>query len=149
MGRFYGKFDYSIDAKGRVNIPAKFRKSLNPDASDTFIICQGPGKCLRAYPQDLWGKYETELASRRETPESLMAKRRILSTASDSTLDAQGRISLTPDQIAIAGIKKEVTLVGQIDYVEIWDTTRYSEALGSPDDFDAVYFQSVAPGFLK
>ena len=61
MSRFRGRYDYTIDAKGRVNIPSKFRKSLSPEAAETFVICQGPGRCLRAYPQDVWDRYEDEL----------------------------------------------------------------------------------------
>ena len=68
MGQFHGRFDYSIDIKGRVNIPAKFRKTLSPNAGETFIICRAPDGCLRAYPRDLWENYEAELASRPKPP---------------------------------------------------------------------------------
>lgn len=149
MGKFHGKFDYSIDSKGRVNIPAKFRKALNPEAEETFIITQAPGGCLRAYPRDTWESYESELSSRPETPETLRIKRLLYSTMSDSTLDAQGRITLTTSQMALAAITKDVTLVGQANYVEIWDTARYQAYLGSADDFDEVFFQSVQTGLVK
>lgn len=149
MSRFHGKFDYSIDVKGRVNIPAKFRKGLNPDADDSFIICRAPDGCLRAYPKDLWEQYEEELASRPETPEALRHKRLLYSTLSDTTLDRQGRISLTSAQMKLAGITKDVSLVGQAKYIEIWDTTRYGDYLGDSDDFDTVFYQSVETGIAK
>ena len=86
MGQFHGRFDYSIDIKGRVNIPAKFRKTLSPNAGETFIICRAPDGCLRAYPRDLWENYEAELANRPETPQTLRHKRLLYNTISDSTL---------------------------------------------------------------
>lgn len=148
-GRFHGRFDYSLDAKGRVNIPAKFRKALSPEAGETFVICRAPDGCLRAYPNDLWETYEAELASRPETPETLRHKRLLYNTISDSTLDAQGRISLTPAQMALANISKDVTLIGQANYIEIWDTEKYNAYLGNADDFDSVFFQSVEAGLAK
>jgi MraZ protein len=149
MAGFHGKYDYSIDVKGRVNIPAKFRKSLAPDAADTFIICRAPDKCLRAYPQNVWSAYVAELNSRPETIETLTYKRKLYATVSESTLDAQGRIMLVPNQLSIAGITKEVSLVGHENYIEIWDTARYTEYLSGDDDFDAVFFQSVQAGIIN
>ena len=149
MARFHGRFDYSIDAKGRVNIPAKFRKALAPQAEETFIISRAPDGCLRAYPRDLWDSYEEELASRPETPETLRHKRLLYNTLTDSTLDAQGRISLTQAQMKIAGIIKDVTLVGQANYLEIWDRAKYESYLESADDFDSVFFQSVEAGMVR
>lgn len=149
MGWFHGRFDYSIDAKGRVNFPAKFRKALSPEANETFILCRGPNKCLRAYPLDMWNSYEAELASRPETPETLRHRRLLYNTLSDTSFDAQGRITLTSAQMELAEIKKDVSIVGQANYVEIWDTAQYEKYLNVADDFDSVFFQSVEAGLAK
>jgi MraZ protein len=146
MSRFRGRFDYTVDAKGRVNIPSKFRKALSPEAAETFVICQAPGNCLRAYPQDLWDRYEDELASRPQTPETLKHRRLLYAALSDSTLDAQGRITLTSSQMANASISKNVALIGQNEYIEIWDADRLAGYIGSGDDFDAMFFKSVEAG---
>jgi MraZ protein len=146
MPGFHGKYTYSIDIKGRVNIPAKFRKSLLPEAADTFVICRAPGGCLRAFPQNNWHAYVAELNARPETPETVRHKRLLYDTASESTLDTQGRITLMGNQLAIAGITKEITLVGHEQYVEIWDPARYQNYLGDDTDFDAVFYQSVRAG---
>ncbi|MFP4369781.1 MAG: division/cell wall cluster transcriptional repressor MraZ, partial [Candidatus Kapaibacterium sp.] len=61
MAFFKGQELFSIDNKGRVNIPAKMRKALSPDANDTFIITRGTDKCIYAYPMDEWKKYEEKL----------------------------------------------------------------------------------------
>jgi MraZ protein len=149
MADFHGKYDYSVDVKGRVNIPSKFRRALDPEAAKTFVVCRAPGGCLRAYPQNFWHSYVAELNGRPETPETLRHKRLLYDTVNESTLDAQGRISLMPNQMAIAGMSKDVSLVGQGHYIELWDPARYAQYLGSDADFDTVFFQSVQAGLQK
>jgi MraZ protein len=149
MSRFLGEFNYSLDEKGRLNIPAKFRKALSPEANETFTICRAPNNCLRAYPQDTWDRYEDELASRPQTPETLRHSRLLRSTLTNSKLDSQGRIALTAKQCAIANIEKNITLVGHYGYIEIWNTDRYNEYIGEGDDFDQVFFQSVEAGIRQ
>ena len=149
MARFRGVYDYSIDAKGRVNIPSKFRKALAPEAGETFVISRAPNKCLRAYPQNVWEEYEEDLASRPQTPGPLRHLRLLQSTLSDSKLDAQGRIALRKNQVEIACIKKNVTLVGYVGFIEIWDTEKYKEHIGSGEDFDEVFFDSAEVGMQK
>jgi len=149
MPGFHGKYDYSVDAKGRVNIPAKFRKSLAPEAGETFIVCRAPDNCLRAFPQNYWNTYVAELNSRPEMSETVGYQRKFYSTVSDSTLDAQGRITLMPDQMAIAGISKSVTLIGHEHYIELWDPARYAAYLEKDADFDTAFYRSVQAGLLK
>ena len=54
---FIGNFTYSIDAKGRVSIPAKLRKYVKPDANDSFVITRGTVQCIDVYPLDIWREY--------------------------------------------------------------------------------------------
>lgn len=142
MSSFRGSYDYSIDSKGRINVPAKFRKALNPEAEETFVIVPAPDKCLRAYPLDSFKRFEQELDSRPQTPATTQLRRSIFSNAKESSLDAQGRIALSPRQIEIAGVAANVTLVGEGGYIEIWDTERHAQYL-STIDFDAVFYASV------
>ena len=146
MSRFRGEFIYSVDTKGRINIPFKFRKALSPQADETFVVCRAPNNCLRAYPKDAWDSYEDELASRPQTPETLRHNRLLRSTLSESTLDKQGRIKLDAKQVSAIGLVKSVTLVGHHGYIEIWSTECYGEYIGSAEDFDDVFFQSVESG---
>lgn len=146
MSRFRGEYQYSVDKKGRVNIPAKFRKALSPEAGEVFAICRAPGKCLRAYPIDAWDKYETELALRPQTKEALRYLRMLNSTLTDSKLDSQGRIMLSAKQMKIAGIEKNVILVGNYGYIEIWDLDSYTKYIDSDDDFDDMFEHSVQAG---
>jgi MraZ protein len=147
VSRFRGTYIYSIDSKGRINIPSKFRKALSPEASETFVVCRAPDNSLRAYPKDAWDRYEDELAVRPETPEAVKHSRLLRSTLSESTLDKQGRIKLDGKQIAMAGIIKNVILIGYLGYIEIWGSERYTEYIGTAaEDFDTVFYQSVEAG---
>ena len=149
MARFLGEFNYSIDEKGRINIPSKFRKALSPEANETFAICRAPNNSLRAYPQDSWDQYEEELALRPQTPETLRYIRQLRSTLTNSKLDSQGRVMLTSKQIGILGLDKDVTLVGNYGYIEIFNTEQYNEYLSENDNFDEGFFNSVTAGLRK
>jgi MraZ protein len=138
---FRGKYNFSIDEKGRVNIPSKFRKVLAPEAEDTFVIIRAPGGCLRAYPKDEWEKYERFLASMPVNPDTDRYQRMLQSTLSDSKLDRQGRVSLTTQQMEIAGIEKDLCIVGRINYLEIWNTRRFEESFAG-EEYDAVYYKT-------
>ncbi|MDR2591264.1 MAG: division/cell wall cluster transcriptional repressor MraZ [Chitinispirillales bacterium] len=143
MASFYGSFDYSVDAKGRVNIPAKFRKALSPEAEDTFIVTYGSENCLEAYPKDVWNKRIADLADHLpRTPENDKWLRFISGTSADSVLDVQGRIILSATQMKYANITKNVTIVGNIKgYIELWDSERYKEYIGATmKDFDTSFY---------
>jgi len=143
MSRFRGRFDLCLDNQGRINIPAKFRKVLDPEAAETFVICRAPGGCLRAFSQNMWNKYEDEISQWPQTPETVRHKTLLYSTLHESKLDAQGRISLSSLQMNMAGLAKNVTLIGQNGFIELWDTDRLNSYLGKQDDFDEVFFKSV------
>jgi MraZ protein len=141
MANFRGCFDYSVDAKGRVNIPAKFRKVLSPEAEETFIITRGPNNCLRAYPKDAWERREAEMDARSETRDDLRHKRLNNFYQAESPLDAQGRVALTSFLMKEASIVKEVTLIGMSSYIELWDTAKFREYINSSDDFDEMFYK--------
>ena len=61
MSSFKGSHDYSVDSKGRINIPARLRKYVSPEANDTFIVTRGYEKCLFVYPLDEWNKLEQSI----------------------------------------------------------------------------------------
>jgi MraZ protein len=143
MARFRGRYDFSIDQKGRINIPSKFRKLLAPEAEETFVICRAPDGCLWAYPKDEWEKFEDSLLSMPVSKEYNKFLRTMQNTLNDSTLDKQGRISLTPFQMRIAGINKDVSIIGRGSYLEIWDTGRFEEYTGDGEDYDEVYYKTI------
>jgi MraZ protein len=149
MARFRGRYNFSIDEKGRINIPSKFRKLLSPEADETFVVCRAPDGCLWAYPKDEWEKFEDKLLVMPMSREVNKFQRTIQNTLNDTRLDKQGRISLTQYQMEIAGIKKDVSIIGRGNNLEIWDTRRFEEYTGGTDDFDDVYYNSIQPGVVR
>jgi MraZ protein len=143
MSRFRGRFDLCLDNQGRINIPAKFRKAMDPEAADALVICRAPGGCLHAFSQNMWNQYEDEIARWPQTRETVRHKTLLYSTLYETAIDAQGRVTLPSLQISIAGIVKNVTLVGQNGFFEIWDTDRLNAYLGKQDDFDDVFFKAA------
>jgi MraZ protein len=138
---FIGSYDYSVDAKGRLNVPAKFRKAVSPEAQDTFVIELGTEKHLRVYPKDVWDERHAKLSALPGTPEHVNYMRWLSSTSSVSALDAQGRIMLTPAQMKYSGIGKEVTIIGMPGYMELCDTARHREFVASEQDVDAMVYE--------
>ena len=86
---------YSVDEKGRVNLPAKLRKYVSPDTNDTFVLTRGFEKCLFVYPIDEWNRLEENLRNLSGyDPEHSRFIRALLELASESQLDAQARLSI-------------------------------------------------------
>jgi MraZ protein len=141
MAKFRGRFDFSIDQKGRINIPSKFRKMLAPEAEETFVICRAPGGCLWAYPKDEWEKFEDSLLAIPVNEETDRFQRAMQNTLSDSTLDKQGRITITQLQMEIAGITKEASIIGRGCYLEIWNTKKFAEYNSDGDNYDEAYYK--------
>ena len=130
MSSFKGQFHYSLDAKGRLNIPAKFRRALAPEANETFVAIRGFDPCLFLYPLDEWKKFEDKL---RQLPTNKERNRRFLrmitSNASEDRCDKQGRISIPADLLKTAQVQKEVLILGVLDRIEIWNPDVYQQHL--------------------
>ncbi len=118
---FRGEFNHSIDAKGRVIIPAKFREELG----ERFVITKENGGCLAVHPMDKWEVLEKKLESlpRRDFD----VQRYFLGSASEEGIDKQGRTLVPIALREFAGIEKEVVIVGILDRVEIWDKAKWIE----------------------
>ncbi len=138
--RFAGEYSNTLDLKNRVNIPAKFRKALDPINDRTFVITRGFDPCLSLYPISEWNIVEQQLASlssiRNRNREFV---RSIVRYASYVQYDKQGRI-IIPDNLKIyAGIEKEVAIIGMISKIELWSPEKikkYDNNQINIDDFD-------------
>lgn len=130
MAFFKGQETYSIDTKGRVNIPVKMRKSLSPDANDTFAITRGLDKCITAYPIDEWKKYEEKFANLNQYDEkNRYFLRMLLMWSEEVALDGQQRISLPRKLLDFAGIEGKVMIVGMGDHIEFWNPEEFESYL--------------------
>ena len=119
---FYGQYSYSIDAKGRVNIPAKFRQVLSSDNDNTFIITRGEDNCVWAYPLVIWKKIESELSKLSAvSPSNRHFIRKTTRFATPVQFDKQGRIMITKQLIEYAKLDKDVYIIGAFNKLEIWN----------------------------
>ena len=114
---FMGEYHHSIDDKGRLIIPAKFRAELG----DKFIITRGIENCLFAYPIERWETIVHKLESLPFTKKDARNFTRFfLSGATVAEFDKQGRINITSPLINYASIKKDCVIIGTGDRLEIW-----------------------------
>ncbi|MDD3124432.1 MAG: division/cell wall cluster transcriptional repressor MraZ [Candidatus Kapabacteria bacterium] len=135
MAFFKGQEQYSIDAKGRVNVPSKMRKALSPSANDTFVITRGVDECIVAYPFDEWKKYEEKFEQLNQYDEkNRYFLRVLLMWSEDVKIDAQQRIALPKALIEFAGIDKQVAIIGMIDHIEFWNPDKFRAYLSSQDE---------------
>ena len=117
VANFYGEYPYSIDLKGRVPLPPRFRADLQ----DGVVLSQGIDRCVTVYPVAEWEKIAAKLAALPITQlSSRRLKRRTSSRTYSLTLDGQGRVMVPPMLREYIGIKGEVTIVGNINCLEIW-----------------------------
>jgi MraZ protein len=126
MSAFKGSYIHSIDNKGRINLPAKLRKYISPEANDTFIITRGFDQCIFAYPQDEWSNYEQAIRGlRSSSADSRFVTRHLLQYASEVQIDGQSRIMLPQNLLQFAEIKNEAMILGVLERIEIWNPQIY------------------------
>lgn len=114
---FLGQYEHSIDEKGRLIVPAKYRESLG----DNFIITFGLDTCLFVYPLEEWKNLSEKMKLLPLGQKDARAFKRILfSRATDCTMDNQGRVIIMKYLRDYARINKEIMVIGVLDRVEIW-----------------------------
>ncbi len=120
---FLGEYRHSLDPKGRVNLPTKFRNDL----SQGVVITRGVDRCLFVYPRGTWERLAANLARLSLTAQASRAfARLLLAGAMDERLDGQGRIMLPEYLRAYASIEKQVVIAGVYDRLEVWDAAAWA-----------------------
>ena len=118
-----GTYLHTIDQKGRLNIPPKFRGRPDSPVADHFVIVRGFENCLYVYHYESWAEIEQKFAALKTISDPIARQfiRTIMSNAADVKLDKAGRIIIPKDLLDIAGIRKEVVMRGVLDKFELWD----------------------------
>jgi MraZ protein len=142
---FMGEYNHTIDAKGRIIVPAKFREALG----DEFVVTKGLDGCLFVYSQESWKAFEEKLQSLPLTNKnSRQFARFFLAGAALCEVDKQGRILLPQLLRDFAGLEKEAVLVGVANRVEIWSKDRWQTCIEDYDsDMDEVAENMESLGF--
>ena len=138
MSSFKGRYLYNVDAKGRLAIPAKLRKSLS--SKKGVVLTRGLEQCLYVYPPEEWKKVESYIRGL-----SFMDARHrffgrtLFEWASDVELDSQSRISIPQDMMKYASITAEALILGVVDRIEVWAPHVYEEyQKNQPDTYATV-----------
>ncbi len=121
MGSVTGTYEHSIDAKGRLFIPAKLREELGA----AFYLAMGVDACLAIYPQESWDKFTEKFASLPVSQSKGM--RSLFANAVKCVPDSQGRIVIPQRLRDYAGLDKETVIIGVHDRAEIWNADRWNE----------------------
>ena len=119
-----GEYNHTVDTKGRLIIPTKFREDLGPE----FVVTKGLDGCLFAFPPEEWDAFEGKLRTlplNQKNARSFV--RFFVSGAATCELDKQGRILLPATLREFAGLDKDVVLAGALNRVEIWSKLRWTE----------------------
>lgn len=128
---FIGEYHHSIDEKGRLIIPAKFREELG----NSFIVTRGIENCLYVYANESWNRIVSELQTLPFTKKDARNFTRFfLSGASEAELDKQGRINITSPLVSYAKLEKECVVIGTGDRLEIWSEELWNNYFDSAKD---------------
>ena len=131
ISMFIGEYHHSVDDKGRLIIPSKFRDELGTK----FIITRGIENCLFVYSMESWEKIVNKLETLPFTKKDARAFIRFfLSGASEAEFDKQGRINITSPLISYANITKECVVIGTGDRLEIWSEESWNDFFTSAKD---------------
>lgn len=125
---FRGRFEHTIDLKGRTSIPSKFREILATNYDERLIITNFDG-CLWALPVAEWIVVEGRVANLSQFKAEVKALQRVfISAACECPVDKQGRILIPPSLREYAGLEKEIVLVGMTKRIEVWAKDRWLAA---------------------
>lgn len=143
MAQFFtGRHEVPVDDKGRIFVPAEFRKKLPPEADDTLVVVRGFDRCLMAYPQNIW---EQEIAHKllrldQTNPEVRTFIRSMLSYAAEVKMDRQGRAGIPRKLLDQANINGQMVIIGVLNKLEFWnpdDCQEFPPMEEVADDFDS------------
>ncbi len=149
VNHFRGRSEHSLDGKGRLSIPARFRDVLRKQYDGRLMVTPW-NKCLRAYPLPQWEKMEmTLLANLREQPDMKKMISYMIGGVAECVLDKQGRILLSPKLREECGIGREVVLSGVMTYFEILDKISWEvDSKPTPEDFASFEISLLKSGLL-
>lgn len=130
---FMGEYNHTIDAKGRLIVPAKFREELG----EAFVITNGNDGCLNIYTEEAWETFLGKLKLLPNNRDTRSIVRKFVSQANRVEVDKQGRILIPTVLRDYAELDKDVVLAGAIDKIEVWDKSRWDTETDA-DDIDDI-----------
>lgn len=129
MAGFKGKYEHSVDDKGRVSLPSKIRKNLAPEAMDSFVVTRGYESSLDLYPMDTWNQFEEQLRNQLNVhrEEDRLYIRTLMMWAQEVVLDKQSRIMIPSELMEFADITSNIVIVGALEKIELWSPEHFRQ----------------------
>lgn len=118
---FMGEYNHTIDTKGRIIIPSKFRETLG----DEFVVTLGLDGCLFVYPNEEWMNFVAQLKNLPGSKEARQMQRYFMAGAANCEVDKQGRILIPNKLREHAGLEKDIVFVGVLSKIEIWSKEKW------------------------
>ena len=142
---FRGQFLHSIDTKGRVSLPSRFRDAIAVDERQILVITPAPFEpCLHVYPLSEWERLENKISEYSNWETNAVRFRRVyISAAIECELDRHGRVVVPQNLRERIGLEKEVHLAGMGRIFEMWSKSRWDEALAMSDEQHEAFKQAV------
>lgn len=135
---FRGSFEHTIDAKGRLSIPSKFRELLLGKGDERIVITNfvvNGTRCLDVYPLDEWIRLEEEIKRKPKFERRMVDFQNFyLGRASECAVDKQGRILIPPLLRHYANLKRDVILVSALDKFRVWDREAWKKTFAEAED---------------
>ena len=120
---FQGSSALTLDAKGRMSIPARHRDVLQSEEQGRLTLTRHPDGCLMLYPRSIWEEKRKQIAALPASARPL--QRLLLGNAQDVDMDGAGRILVAPELRAAAGLNRDVMLLGLGSHFELWDRAQW------------------------
>lgn len=128
---FRGQFLHSVDAKGRISLPARFRDQLTTDGDARFVLTPSPfDSCLHLYPMRAWEAFEQRVSELPSLDQNVVRFRRLyVSAAAECELDRAGRVLVPPALRERARLEREALWAGMGKILELWSKPEFDRAL--------------------
>ena len=124
---FRGRYEHTIDPKGRLSIPSRYREELAARGITTLILSEGD-HCVWAFPLDAWEQLEERLRLHPQlSPERRSVVRVMVASAKECPVDRAGRTLVPTELRDFAGLKKDVMITGALEWFEIWSRERWAD----------------------
>ena len=131
---FRGSSFHTIDPKGRIIIPARFREVIKADGADSVMLSR-IDSCVVAYPMEKWRQLEDQMLSLPRPSMNMRRFRRVfIGAATECTCDKQDRILIPSTLREYAGLEKDIVLVGVLERFEIWSRESWDKEVLSLDE---------------
>jgi MraZ protein len=132
---FRGRYEHTIDAKGRTSVPARYRDELSAIGERRIVLTSALDPCLVAYTMPEWTEFEAKLAKLPQFDRAVQKLKRLyVSGAVECEIDDSGRILIPPTLREYAGLRKDVLWAGSGKYAELWDKEAWKKSFETTDD---------------